>query len=414
MSTFLNFIINQLVNTEYSLKLDSDIFSINTSIASYSEPFFDDNVTFTKEEIDNLKIIVGQIKANENEQIDFSPIPLVKSWYLITHEKYFKKDIALDKYGRVGQENLLQEFQEILSIPIADILRNELRRKLCVIKTKSTPTIYLTSDFDILNIWDVWGFKDFVREVTLSLVKLQFLKSYEVITSYFFSRYFSRFNGYLNDLMYVYNSDFINVAFFISTPKNQKYDGTISYFDSPVKKYLKKLRMGDVLFGLHTNFETHNYPETINEQQIDFEKLFGNKASINRHHYLRFHFPEYLNTLEQGGITEDFSVYFPESMLFRCGTSSSFVPWNKNKNRPYLINVLPTTIMDGTFSDYMFVNYEDALALSKEKIDLCFKYSDNIVLLWHNRSTYRYSNIDDNYHPKLIQNIINYLKDKTT
>jgi len=50
------------------------------------------------------------------------------------------------------------------------------------------------------------------------------------------------------------------------------------------------------------------------------------------------------------------------------------------------------------------------MKLSIKKINLTLKYSDSLVLLWHNRSTYQYANIENNYHPKLITGLIDYLK----
>lgn len=66
--------------------------------------------------------------------------------------------------------------------------------------------------------------------------------------------------------------------------------------------------------------------------------------------------------------------------------------------------------MDGTFSDYLFCDHETAVQLSLKKIDIANKFGTDIVLLWHNRSTYKYSNIKNNYHPELISDLIRYIK----
>jgi hypothetical protein len=100
-------------------------------------------------------------------------------------------------------------------------------------------------------------------------------------------------------------------------------------------------------------------------------------------------------------------------MLFRCGTSSRFVPWNEKENRPYEIELFPITIMDGTFTDYLFCSFEEAKQLAMRKIKLCLKYSSDLVLLWHNRSTYKNSNIKNNYHPELLHFLKSELKSKS-
>jgi hypothetical protein len=298
---------------------------------------------------------------------------------------------------------------EILKVPIADVLKIQLNNSLGI-RIQNQPSIYLTCDFDILNVWDVWTLKDLAREILHCSKNLQIRKLNKTVSSYLFSRKIKSFNGFLNERMYEYDSRFTNIGFFIASPINRKYDGNIDYHNNLVQLYIQNIKQKGVVFGLHTNFDTKDKPYSINDQQKDFQNLFQSEAKFNRQHYLRFHFPEYLNTLELGKIEKDFSLYFPESMLFRTGTCSSYFAWNESENRPFKTELIPTTIMDGTFSDYLHCDYEEALKLSIKKINLTLKYSNSLVLLWHNRSTYQYANIENNYHPQLITVLIDYLK----
>lgn len=331
----------------------------------------------------------------------------LKNWYLITHEKYFKEQVELDKYGRIGINNLMTEFHSILKVPMADIIRTKFLEKLELSQEKQI-RYYLTCDFDHLNIWDNWNFKDFIREIIYTTKDLKFRKLKETILSYLFSRKTRKYNYYLNQEMFCYNGKFQNIGFFITSEKDG-FDGNFDYSNKIEKEYINEIKNKGVEVGLHTSFYTYDKPETIFEQQAKFQSIFDKKPTLNRHHYLRFIFPDYLEILEQIGIEKDFSIYFPENMLFRCGTSSRFVPWNAKENRPYNIELYPITIMDGTFSDYLQCSFEEAKKLSMEKIQLCLQYSSDIVLLWHNRSTYSNSNIKNNYHPQLIQFLIEEL-----
>ena len=407
MSKFIHFVCEQLVKTTHIIEIEIDFIHIKANGQVYSETIFDPSVAFTENEIKQLISIANDV-INE-KKIQLVDFPILKCWYLITHEKYFNELIVFDKYDRIGQENLKKEFLEILKIPIADVLKVQLNNSLGI-TIQTQPSIYLTCDFDILNIWDVWSIKDLAREILYTCKKLELKKLYETIGSYLFSRKRLNFNGFLNERMYCFDSRFTNIGFFIASPENKKYDCTINYTNKLVQKYINELKNKGVHFGLHTNFNTKDQPESIIKQQDDFKILFEERASMNRHHYLRFHFPDYLNTLELGEIEKDFSIYFPESMLFRAGTCSSYYAWNEKENRRFTTKLIPTTLMDGSFSDYLFCDYEEALKLSIKKINLTLKYSDSLVLLWHNRSTYQYANIQNNYHPKLITALIEYLK----
>jgi hypothetical protein len=407
MSKFIDFVCEQLVKTSHTIEIVNDSIHVKANGQVYSEAIFDPAVAFTENEIQQLISISNDV-INE-KKIQLVDFPILKCWYLITHEKYFNKLIVFDKYDRIGQENLKKEFLEILKIPIADVLKVHLNNSLGI-TIQNQPSIYLTCDFDILNVWDVWIIKDLAREILYTCKKLELKKLYETIGSYLFSRKRLNFNGFLNERMYCFDSRFINIGFFIASPENKKYDGTIDYQNNLVQSYIQNLKQKGVVFGLHTNFDTKDAPESIMNQQNDFESLFHEKTSLNRHHYLRFHFPDYLETLEMGNIEKDFSIYFPESMLFRAGTCSEYYAWNEKESRPYKTKLIPTTIMDGTFSDYLHCNYDEAITLSINKIELTLKYCDSVVLLWHNRSTYQYANIQNNYHPKLITALIEYLK----
>jgi hypothetical protein len=362
----------------------------------YSEKIFSSLDSFLESEILEL------IKKSKDENYLFSSnFSYFKIWYLTTHEKYFENEITLDKYGRIGISNLREEFHQILSVPMSDILKSEIQRRLGIDKKRETE-VYFTCDFDHLNIWDVWGFKDFAREVIYSLKDLKFKKLSETILSYLFSRKIARFNYHLNENMFCYDSNFKNLGFFI-TSERKGLDGNFDYSNVIVQNYIQRLKDKQVEFGLHTSFYTYDNPDSIVEQKAKFYSTFKQSFSINRHHYLRFIFPTYLDALEKIGVQKDFSLYFPENMLFRCGTSSRFVPWNEKENRAYHVELFPITIMDGTFTDYLFCSFEEAKKLAMNKVDLSLKYSSDLVLLWHNRSTYKNSNIKNNYHPELLQ-----------
>lgn len=412
MSDFIHFIARQLFEDSFELSVKDNLIVLQKDGHTYSEPYFDPFAQFNENDILALEDISSFIESETELQKINIPIHILKNWYLLTHEKYFKNDLIFDRYGRIGQENLRDDFYSILKVPIADVLKHMFQNHFNSRKN-AKPTIYLTCDFDILNVWDVWNIKDLVREILYCSKKLQIRKLYETIGSFLFSRKVKSFNGYLNELMYDFDPRITNIGFFISSPQNRKYDGLIDYKNQLVQSYLQNLKSKGVIFGLHTNYETQDNPKGIHDQIKDFETLFKTKTTYNRHHYLRFHFPDYLRTLEAGQIEIDFSLYFPESMLFRAGTCSSYFAWNVIENRPFKTKLIPTTIMDGTFSDYLYCDYKTAITKSQRKIDLTLEYSDSLVLLWHNRSTYKYCNIENNYHPELIKELISYLKAKT-
>jgi hypothetical protein len=407
---FYRYIGNQILNTDFELSLDDTFIVVKLNGVSYREPIFTINSSFSEVEINEL-IRISKIIVENNEinwKADFENLSLLKLWYLITHEKYLQEDVKFDKYGRIGFENVKEPFKEILLAPIADILSIALR-KFFGVYTAKKPVLYLTSDYDHMNIWDSWNILDFFKEIYRCIRNLSFKKLAYTIFSYFFSRHSLLFNGYLNDKAFLFKENVKNIAFFIPNSLNELYDGKINYSDKPVIRFLNKLKENKVEFGLHTSFETMDSPESILVQNKIMNEKLGVKPQSNRHHYLRFIFPKYLESLQEINIKFDFSMYYPESLVFRAGISSPYMVWNDKEGRPYGLQIIPTTLMDGTFTDYLDVNYDQALNLCLEKLSLSRRYGSTIVLLWHNSSLFRYYRFN-NYHPKLYRRILEYLK----
>ncbi len=410
---FYKFIGSQLCKEPFTVAIVANVITLQSNGKSYSEPFFDASSGFTDLDLKSLQAISDAVwNGNDTDVLDME-VSVMKCWYLLTHEKYFKDDIQLDRYDRIGQANLREEFLGILKVPVADVLKKILRHRFDKQEDAKNPNLYLTCDFDSFNIWDDWSTKDFIRELVFCSAKLDFRRLRHAISSFLFSRRSKKSNGYLNTGMYDFNPIFTNIGFFIALPENKMYDGKNGFGNALVQKYLADLKKQHVVYGLHANFGTMDDPEGISRQVKAFEALLHETPKDNRHHYLRFIFPEYLKTLEAGNIERDFSMYFPESTLFRAGTCSRYSVWNQELDRPFKTALIPTTIMDGTFTDYLHCGLEEAYDLSVRKLELAWKYSDSIVLLWHNRSTSKYSDIQKNYHSVLIKRLIAYLAEKS-
>ena len=412
---FIKFICNQIVPLE--IKFQENSFVISNEHFEYLEEKFDYKSEFSEDDIEYLKSISILIKNKQSIDEDFFlNKPLFKYWYLFTHEKYFKENIILDKHQRISVDNLKNEFLEILKIPIADVISSKLATKFKC-KIISEKRIFLTCDFDIINIWDIWNYKNFIKEFIKSIIKLNFKLSKNLMLSFFLSRYFLKFNGYLNNSMFLKEKllgeyRVQNIGFFISQPKNSIYDGVIKYDENTFNRFLSQtLEEYELEIGLHTNYDSSNTDSEVDiKSQIkECDNLFNVVPNKNRHHYLKFIFPSYLKKFENN-IEFDFSLYFPELTIFRAGTCSEFKVWNFEMNKPFYTKIIPTTLMDGTFTDYLNVDKKKSLELAIEKLDLAMRYSNTIVLLWHNRSMYKYSNINNNFHPELYKGILKFIK----
>ena len=141
---------------------------------------------------------------------------------------------------------------------------------------------------------------------------------------------------------------------------------------------------------------------------------------LHRSHYLRCSIDN-MQALADAGITDDFTMAFPEQAGFRLQTSRP-VRWINPKT--YTLTPLtlhPLTVMDCTLSNTNYMNLQtedEAYFFCEQLFDKVRQYAGEITLLWHNRifksNTTNNNNESTNYHttlyPKLLKGLRHYSK----
>lgn len=126
----------------------------------------------------------------------------------------------------------------------------------------------------------------------------------------------------------------------------------------------------------------------------------------HRSHYLRCSIDR-MQELADMGVTDDFTMMFPDQIGFRLQTTRA-VRWINPKTMT-LTNLLlhPLTIMDCTLSNtnYMHLNEDEAYFECQRLIDKIRQNSGEVVLLWHNTSIN-----NDSYHRALYPKVLEMLQ----
>ena len=135
-------------------------------------------------------------------------------------------------------------------------------------------------------------------------------------------------------------------------------------------------------------------------------KLLGDKAGLHRSHYLRCSIDQ-MQRLADMGVTDDFTMMFPDQVGFRLQTTRP-VRWINPKTMQLTDLVLhPLTVMDCTLSNtnYMNLNEDEAYFECQRLFEKIHQNAGEIVLLWHNTTptgnTYHHS-----LYPKLLAMLI--------
>jgi len=217
----------------------------------------------------------------------------------------------------------------------------------------------------------------------------------------------------LNTDMFLFDNQYSNIkirnyAFFLVDQGDKLFDPKNNFKEKSTIVFLKTLIEKGVEIGIHPNYNSQ-YDGTLKNQLIKFKTVFNKQASSSRNHYLRGEWPSFLLNLEKNGIEDDFSFGFADTLLFRGGISSRFKRWNFLDKRPYNIWLHPLTIMDGTLQDYSSDSLHESFQKCMKKLELCYKFGDEITLLWHNRSMYRYG-FENNILLRLFNMVLEGLK----
>ena len=112
------------------------------------------------------------------------------------------------------------------------------------------------------------------------------------------------------------------------------------------------------------------------------------ESILHRSHYLRCSIDN-MQTLADAGVTDDFTMAFPDQAGFRLQTSRP-VRWINPKT--YTLTPLtlhPLTVMDCTLSNTNYMNLlteDEAYFFCEQLFDKVRQYAGDITLLWHNSS----------------------------
>lgn len=201
------------------------------------------------------------------------------------------------------------------------------------------------------------------------------------------------------------------VYFVMAHKKYAPHDGKPYLRSLAVKKLIRKLMAAGTEIGLHSSYQAGENPNLVASEKERLEKAVGRPVKWNRHHYLRTKEPEDMTALAKAGITDDFTLAYADVVGFRVGTCRPYKWHDSITGEETELTIHPLTIMECTLdmAKYMGLNESDAFVKCKKMIDAVYKYSGDLVLLWHNTSVAKSSK---SYHRRLYAKVLDYIIEK--
>lgn len=357
------------------------------------------------EKLNGVPILFGSpgIKQTKNLVVIYADL-IASSFYLLSRYEELVNP-KRDHHGRFSALDSLASKENFLDRPVVDeygvILREALRNAgVNIPEPQGKMTITLTHDVDVpyvyRNLLSVLG----------GIRRREFRQLFKNIFRPLEKNTFYTFPWLLDQDSRLENAKKI---YFLRNPLFPEYYDRpyVHIHDNDMRKLIRLLKDNEVEIGLHSSYASADHLELVLREKQTIENIIGKFIKSNRNHYLRLKSFEQFKTLENAAIVHDYSVGFAEMPGFRIGTCHPVRFINPETLEVGNLILHPLIMMDGSFSKYAHMNYNQSYELACKLIDTVNEFGGELVLLWHNSEV----KVGNN-HRKLYKNLISYIKNE--
>lgn len=311
-----------------------------------------------------------------------------------------------DKHGRFLAEYSILGKQNRLMIPTVDEYARMLMKLLDLpLPTPSFSHVYLTHDVDSIAHYR------HLRGVVGGILRGQWLKVLASLHDIHNDPAFT-FSWLISQDKKVEGAQCI---YFVKDTMGKGYDYPQYKLDGKDFETAEQLiENSGAKIGLHSSYyggEMTNvvvFTHMINKESVREGDIRKIKDLYHRSHYLRCSIDD-MQSLINIGITDDFTMMFPDQVGFRLQTTRP-VRWINPKTMTLTnLTLHPLTVMDCTLSNtnYMNLNEDEAYFECQRLFEKIHQNAGEVVLLWHNTII-----TDDGYHRSLYPKLLSLLKEQ--
>lgn len=343
---------------------------------------------------------------NDEDDVGFDIFSAV--FYMICrYEEYLP--FNPDQFGRYKAEDCIAFKNNFLQIPIVDtwinILKTILQKKFPSLQIQSSQfNAILTYDIDVA--YKYRG-RSWMRTAGSALKDFLALKMKDIIIrkKSLLKIQKDPWDVYENLRETILQNKLNSIFFFLLADKSE-HDRNLDYKNPLMKELINNIKSFSSI-GIHPSFTTSSFPGKMIIEKERLENLSGEKIIKSRQHYLKFNLPGTYNSLLTAGITEDYSMGFPEMTGFRAGTSKPFYFYDLKKETVTGLQIFPVTMMEGSFMNSKLTPQE-SLSQILHLLREVKKVNGTFISIWHNHTI---SETDEyrewkEVHDKMIQYII--------
>ena len=177
------------------------------------------------------------------------------------------------------------------------------------------------------------------------------------------------------------------VVFFFLLGDYARFDKQVSWKNGAFRKLITETAQRYSV-GIHPSWRSSELQSSalVKREKERLEGLISAPVIRSRQHYLRLSFPETYRQLIKAGITEDYSMGFPELPGFRAGICSPFFFYDLIEEQTTSLKIFPFQIMEVTFAQYLGYNAEETIDKITTLMDSVRSVDGTFCSIWHNES----------------------------
>ncbi len=322
-------------------------------------------------------------ESKQDQDIPFDIF--ASSFYMVSrYEEY--QDFIPDRHGRFAASLSLAFKKDFLNIPVVDLWAWELAAEL---EKKYSHLAFSFSNYDALLTIDsdqpfAYLGKGMIRSVggffkdLISGVPAKALERFRVLTHK------------ENDPFEVYDYITGNIAenntmakFFFPVGRYSEYDKNPAWTNARYRSLMKKL--GErYITGLHPSYYASDNVRKFRMEREWLSSIMGREIFLSRFHFIRMKIPGSYKMLAAEGITEDYSMGYPDQPGFRAGIARPYLFYDLTEEKQTSLKLVPFQVMDATLVQYMNLDPQGAEELIIKLINVTKKAGGLFVSLWHN------------------------------
>lgn len=308
------------------------------------------------------------------------------SFFLVSrYEEYL--DYDADEFGRFRASSSLAFKSGFLRRPVVELWARELSK---VLLKKFQTLTFKRNEFSALLTIDADQPFAYLGRNLLSSIGGLFL-DFASTGGHPGDRYRSVVRGekdpyevfdYISENIEKYRSD---AMFFLQVGDHSKFDKNPSWKNGDYRNLIQKIS-GKYKTGLHASYNASGNHALIDIEIARLKALVNREITMSRFHSIRFFMPHSFLALNNAGVSEDYSMGYPEEPGFRAGIARPYYFYDITDDKQTRLRIIPFLI-----SDTMLCNNKETDPLNAKDVILDLlnetrRAGGTFVSIWHNTS----------------------------